>query len=811
MKRNYVLLLAALLTIGILAGATFAAVPLLLSHQGRLLDSGNQPITGTRDITFHIYGDSTGGLPLWTESHLAVPIANGLFHVTLGGTATISADLLANTGPGVFNPTKWMVLQIAGTELLPRMRLGSVPYAVMSSRVSGDVETLPGELSLSGMSGSTTATIRASENPGNPGSELSLVDGSSGPTVSMLALQPLGGEILVHSRMSGSTTGTIRMQATVDSAVTNVGLDLDGDDIPDVGTTSEAKVSRNILKSFFQTGDFPTQARFRTQNGSSSMDLSCLEIDQEHTASVSADSTGSELKFKNGPIGGGMSGSTTGTIRVGHTEFEGGGAGLNDFTVTGTFTDGSTRDVTCDMSASLIGSMVNLVDDRNLLGLRSVSASSDSAAGTVLLEADLDGDGVMERNVWQKVDNTVASVSTSSRFASGPRQTTSMDGSFSSAQTLVATDMEDNGIPDIGFSSRTSADSVVQKSFFERGDKPTQSQFSNTIDSYGVRSLFSSRNGSTTGTIRMMASPDSVDEISTTSDGSSSSTSSMRLRTDNLESILKNFGLLTSTAITQTCDSTGSSFRAINTKGTGAVVRTTMSANDSAGVSFDSDADGDGHQERNVGIYVGEVSGQSKMECLADTDDDGVADMTAETVVDATSASSRWKGMSGSTTGTIRMRATADSSILDLGYSGSTTATIRLQASSSSSANPIEHSSGAHLTPGGDWTNASDKNLKENFTKVNGEELLEKIEDLPITEWNYKNEGESVKHIGPTAQDFQSAFGVGSDDKSISTVDPSGIALAAIKELIKQNQDLMKANEELNKRVKALEKKQEKN
>ncbi len=108
---------------------------------------------------------------------------------------------------------------------------------------------------------------------------------------------------------------------------------------------------------------------------------------------------------------------------------------------------------------------------------------------------------------------------------------------------------------------------------------------------------------------------------------------------------------------------------------------------------------------------------------------------------------------------------------------------VTIQASIDGSLNPIEHSSGAHLTPGGVWTNASDKSLKENFQAVDGEAILEKIDELPITQWNYKVEGSDVSHIGPTAQDFQAVFGLGGDDKSISTIDPAGIALAAIKAL----------------------------
>jgi Chaperone of endosialidase len=91
---------------------------------------------------------------------------------------------------------------------------------------------------------------------------------------------------------------------------------------------------------------------------------------------------------------------------------------------------------------------------------------------------------------------------------------------------------------------------------------------------------------------------------------------------------------------------------------------------------------------------------------------------------------------------------------------------------------------GAYLSTGGTWTNASDKNKKENFQTVYGDEMLDKIGELPVTKWNYK--GHREQHIGPVAQDFFRIFQVGTDDKSISTIDPSGITLVGIQALYKK-------------------------
>jgi hypothetical protein len=94
----------------------------------------------------------------------------------------------------------------------------------------------------------------------------------------------------------------------------------------------------------------------------------------------------------------------------------------------------------------------------------------------------------------------------------------------------------------------------------------------------------------------------------------------------------------------------------------------------------------------------------------------------------------------------------------------------------------IDTSTSAFLSAGGTWTNASDVNLKENFVPVSGADLLERLDRLPISMWNYKAEP-AARHLGPTAQDFRAAFGLGSDERSISTIDPAGIALAATQEL----------------------------
>ena len=100
---------------------------------------------------------------------------------------------------------------------------------------------------------------------------------------------------------------------------------------------------------------------------------------------------------------------------------------------------------------------------------------------------------------------------------------------------------------------------------------------------------------------------------------------------------------------------------------------------------------------------------------------------------------------------------------------------------------------------------SSDRNLKEHFAPVDPQAVLSKLCGLSVQEWNFKSD-EGARHVGPMAQDFYAAFGLGPDDRHITTVDADGIAFAAIQGL---NQKLAAKDAEisaLQARLAALEK-----
>ena len=91
---------------------------------------------------------------------------------------------------------------------------------------------------------------------------------------------------------------------------------------------------------------------------------------------------------------------------------------------------------------------------------------------------------------------------------------------------------------------------------------------------------------------------------------------------------------------------------------------------------------------------------------------------------------------------------------------------------------------GAHLAAGsGSWTIWSDRDGKHRVSPVEPGEVLERVAALPIATWSWKTQDESVRHMGPMAQDFHAAFGLGESERGISAVDAQGVTLAAIQGL----------------------------
>lgn len=121
---------------------------------------------------------------------------------------------------------------------------------------------------------------------------------------------------------------------------------------------------------------------------------------------------------------------------------------------------------------------------------------------------------------------------------------------------------------------------------------------------------------------------------------------------------------------------------------------------------------------------------------------------------------------------------------------------------------PVGACAEAFMDLGGVWNSCSDRNGKSNIEDLDYDEVLRKVVEMPLKSWSYNAEP-AVKHIGPMAQDFYAAFGLGHGETVIGTVDPAGVSLAAIKgahELIVEQQRLIDdLNEKLSGAIERLE------
>ncbi len=87
----------------------------------------------------------------------------------------------------------------------------------------------------------------------------------------------------------------------------------------------------------------------------------------------------------------------------------------------------------------------------------------------------------------------------------------------------------------------------------------------------------------------------------------------------------------------------------------------------------------------------------------------------------------------------------------------------------------------------------SDQNMKTGFATVEPEEVLETLASVPVSTWSYIGE-EGVRHMGPMAQDFHAAYGLGETDTRIHVLDQGGVAFSSIQALRERTEQLRREN-----------------
>jgi len=126
---------------------SLAAVPQLISFQGKLTDpSGNSIADGSHSLTFSIYSVSGGGSPLWSETQPSVQVADGIFSVLLGSELSLHDTIFAQS-------SRWLGISVdGGSELAPRTQIVSVPFSERVNTLDGTSGgAIEGSLNLTGV------------------------------------------------------------------------------------------------------------------------------------------------------------------------------------------------------------------------------------------------------------------------------------------------------------------------------------------------------------------------------------------------------------------------------------------------------------------------------------------------------------------------------------------------------------------------------------------------------------------------------------------------------------------------------------
>jgi hypothetical protein len=108
-----------------------AQIPDRISYQGLLIDTVGDPLNGTYSLSFFLYATPTGGTSMWTETHPEVPVTDGLFSVSLGRFTSLSESNFSQAD-------RYLSVSVdGGDEMMPRIRMISVPYAFRVETIDG--------------------------------------------------------------------------------------------------------------------------------------------------------------------------------------------------------------------------------------------------------------------------------------------------------------------------------------------------------------------------------------------------------------------------------------------------------------------------------------------------------------------------------------------------------------------------------------------------------------------------------------------------------------------------------------------------
>ena len=132
MKEITTVSLTALATMLVTTAAIAAGVPATLTHHGYLTDDHGAAINRDVPMTFKLFDDPSAGTELWSEDIAKVPVADGFYAVTLGLKTPLEPVAAAHAD-------LYLQILVDGQMMLPRQRIGAVPFSFVSDDAVGDI------------------------------------------------------------------------------------------------------------------------------------------------------------------------------------------------------------------------------------------------------------------------------------------------------------------------------------------------------------------------------------------------------------------------------------------------------------------------------------------------------------------------------------------------------------------------------------------------------------------------------------------------------------------------------------------------
>lgn len=205
---------------------------------------------------------------------------------------------------------------------------------------------------------------------------------------------------------------------------------------------------------------------------------------------------------------------------------------------------------------------------------------------------------------------------------------------------------------------------------------------------------------------------------------------------------------------------------------------------------------GDGSSSTN-GASTGAASTSTAGTASTDASGGGTEGQTSSTSTTASTTSTSSSSSSSSSTGEPGTTSTTGGSTSTTGSTGpdstggSTGGLCAGQGQScamgEACCNGLDCCAGIPVPPGKEFCSnncpISDRNAKADFRPIDVQDVLARVAALDITTWRYKKDTPDVRHLGPMAQDFKAAFGLGDTDRMIFPLDATGVSLAAIQAL----------------------------